>query len=97
MAKNFNSVSFSILVLVLMMASTGIFKSKALAGVECPMGSGCHDPHYRQFFGSCGMIPFTGSDSDCCACCTNLYGTPPICWAAVEGTTPECNCYDKAI
>ncbi|XP_033145238.1 LOW QUALITY PROTEIN: uncharacterized protein LOC103864194 [Brassica rapa] len=59
MAKNFNSVSFTILVLVLMMASTGILKTKALPGVECPVGSGCLLPSTRVFSQECGPAPFT--------------------------------------
>ncbi|KAL0669910.1 hypothetical protein Bca4012_032614 [Brassica carinata] len=58
MAKNFNSVSFTIIVLVLMMASTGILKTKALPGVECPVGSGCLVPSTRVFSQECGPEPF---------------------------------------
>ncbi|CAF1859437.1 unnamed protein product [Brassica oleracea var. botrytis] len=95
MAKNFNSVSFTILVLVLMMASTGILKTKALPGVECPVGSGCLVPSTRVFTQECGPEPFLGTDLDCCACCTATYGSPPVCFAVVEGTDLHCHCYQK--
>ncbi|KAL0711060.1 hypothetical protein Bca4012_018038 [Brassica carinata] len=96
MAKNFNSVSFTILVLVLMMASTGVLKSEALPGVECPFGTGCRDPIKRVFLGVAGPIPFPGTDLDCCTYCTHSYGTPPVCWAVVEGDAPYCHCYQNA-
>ncbi|XP_018464698.2 defensin-like protein 206 [Raphanus sativus] len=98
MAKNFNSGSFTILVVVLMMASTGILKTKALPGVECPVGSGCLDPSKCVFLDECGPVPFLGTDSDCCTCCKAKYPTPPLCWAVVEGTNPpHCHCYQKAL
>ncbi|KAL0773649.1 hypothetical protein Bca101_038800 [Brassica carinata] len=88
MAKNFNSVSFTIIVLVLMMASTGILKTKALPGVECPVGSGCLVPSTRVFSQECGPEPFLGTDLDCCACCTATYGSPPVCFAVTGGADP---------
>ncbi|KAJ0260666.1 hypothetical protein HA466_0068390 [Hirschfeldia incana] len=98
MAKNFNSVSFTILVLVFMMASTGILKTKALPGVECPVGSGsgaCLLPSTRFISHECGPAPFTGTDVQCCECCTATYPTDPICFAVVEGTDLHCHCYQK--
>ncbi|XP_023643290.1 defensin-like protein 206 [Capsella rubella] len=57
MAKNLmNSISFSVLLLILLMASNGILKSES----TCVLGE-------------CGLDPYTGTDADCCTCCTAKY------------------------
>ncbi|KAG7561493.1 hypothetical protein ISN45_Aa05g029010 [Arabidopsis thaliana x Arabidopsis arenosa] len=78
MAKNLNSVSFTILLLVLLMASTEILESDAAC---------------FTFLGECGPEPFTGSNADCLACCVALYKSPPVCAGRVEGNPAHCHCY----
>ncbi|XP_024016782.1 defensin-like protein 206 [Eutrema salsugineum] len=97
MAKNLNSASFTLLLLVLAMASTEFLKTEALPGVECPPGSGCLDPAKRVFLGECGDEPFLGTDLDCCECCKKTFPIPPLCWAVVEGSDLHCHCYQKKV
>ncbi|AED93897.1 hypothetical protein AtNW77_Chr00c003g0323731 [Arabidopsis thaliana] len=78
MAKNLNSVSFIVLLLVLLVASTEILKSDAAC---------------FTFLGECGPEPFTGSNADCLACCVALYKSPPVCAGRVEGVPAHCHCY----
>ncbi|XP_024014782.1 defensin-like protein 206 [Eutrema salsugineum] len=91
MAKNLNSVSFTVLLLVLVMASTAFLKSEA---IDCP--GGCSTPITRVFLGECEPAHGT-THNDCCICCVTKYGSPPVCWAAIEGTDEHCHCYTKAI
>ncbi|XP_024014357.1 defensin-like protein 206 [Eutrema salsugineum] len=88
MAKNLNSVSFTVVLLVLVMASTGILKSEAK---DCP--GGCSP---RVFLDECPEAHGT-THSECCICCVNKYGSPPVCWAAIEGTDQHCHCYKKLV
>ncbi|XP_024014742.1 defensin-like protein 207 [Eutrema salsugineum] len=69
----------------------GFLKSEA---IDCP--GGCSTPSSRAFLGECPPEPYPGTDVDCCACCVAKYGSPPVCWAAVEGTDKHCHCYQKA-
>ncbi|KFK35203.1 hypothetical protein AALP_AA5G253900 [Arabis alpina] len=82
MAKNINSVSFTVLLVVLLMASTEILKSDAAC---------------FKFLGECGLVPFTGSNADCKACCEVKFGNLTVCAGRVEseGTPPvdHCHCY----
>ncbi|CAA7059630.1 unnamed protein product [Microthlaspi erraticum] len=91
MAKNLNSISFTVCLLVLVMASTGILKSEAQT---CGVG-GCPNLVDRVFWGECGPAPFTGTNAECCACCVTKFGSPPVCWAVVEGSDTHCHCYKK--
>ncbi|CAH8358091.1 unnamed protein product [Eruca vesicaria subsp. sativa] len=96
MAKNLNSATFTVLLFVLVLASTGIFKSEALPGVTCPLETGCSATTSRVFLSECGEAPFKGTDVDCCNCCKKINASPPLCWAVVEGLDLHCHCYQKA-
>ncbi|XP_024010346.1 defensin-like protein 206 [Eutrema salsugineum] len=91
MAKNINYVSFTMLLLVLVIASTGIFKSEA---IDCVNNSADLCP-LRVFYEECGPNPYPGTDADCCNCCKTTWGSPPVCWAVVEGNPKHCHCYKK--
>ncbi|CAH8390240.1 unnamed protein product [Eruca vesicaria subsp. sativa] len=88
MAKNLNTISFAVLLFVLVIASTGILNSEA---VDCP--GGCSLASQRTFLDECGAVPFTGTDAECCTCCKGKWLSPPLCWAVVEGTEKHCHCY----
>ncbi|CAH8390238.1 unnamed protein product [Eruca vesicaria subsp. sativa] len=88
MAKNLNSICFALLLFVVVIASTGFLNSEA---VDCP--GGCSLPGQRKFLDECGIVPFPGTDVDCCKCCAAKWPTPPLCWAVVEGTERHCHCY----
>ncbi|KAG2298289.1 hypothetical protein Bca4012_009497 [Brassica carinata] len=94
MAKTLNSVSYTILLIVLVMASTGIIKSEA-QGIECfnKGATRCPLAANRVFFQECGPVPFTTGDCPCCQCCLQTYGSPDVCWAVVEGSDNHCHCY----
>ncbi|KAF8100584.1 hypothetical protein N665_0221s0061 [Sinapis alba] len=77
MGRNMNSVSYTVLLLVLLAASTEIMKSV----------DAC-----KTFLGECGPAPFPATD-DCFTCCVNKYGSPPACRGVVEGTDKHCHCY----
>ncbi|KAF8106164.1 hypothetical protein N665_0146s0010 [Sinapis alba] len=79
MGRNMNSVSYTVLLLVLLAASTEIMKSV--------------DATCDTFLGECGPAPFLGTDADCFTCCKNRYGTPLACKGLVEGTDKHCHCY----
>ncbi|XP_019100871.1 PREDICTED: defensin-like protein 206 [Camelina sativa] len=81
MAKNLNSVSFTVLLLVLLTASTGILKSEAQT---------C-----STFLDECGPAPFLGTNADCFKCCKYTYGSPPACKGLVEGSDKHCHCYQN--
>ncbi|XP_010470521.1 PREDICTED: defensin-like protein 206 [Camelina sativa] len=80
MAKNLNCVSFTILLVVLLMASTEIMKTEAQT---------C------STFDECGPDPFLGTNSDCFNCCKYTYGSPPACKGLVEGSDKHCHCYQN--
>ncbi|CAA7028736.1 unnamed protein product [Microthlaspi erraticum] len=97
MAKTLiNSISFTVLLVVLVMASTGIHKSDAgtlncfnKGAPQCPLAAN------RAFLGECGPAPFTEGHCECCKCCLEIYGSPEVCWAVVEGSDNHCHCYKK--
>ncbi|XP_010514825.1 PREDICTED: defensin-like protein 206 isoform X2 [Camelina sativa] len=90
MAKNLiNIVSFTVLLVVLLMASTGIIKTEA-QGVPCT--AGCSP---RAFLDECPAAHGT-TDAICCSCCKSTYGSPPVCFAIIEGTDRHCHCYKQA-
>ncbi|EOA25193.1 hypothetical protein CARUB_v10018504mg [Capsella rubella] len=92
MAKNLiNSFSFTVLLVVLLMASTGILKTNAQS---CGAG-GCTTAASRVFLGECPSAHGT-TNANCCTCCIGLFGSPPVCWAVIEGTDLHCHCYKKA-
>ncbi|CAA7052776.1 unnamed protein product [Microthlaspi erraticum] len=95
-----NSVSFTVLLVVLVMASTGVLKSDA-ADLECYNKNALQCPLLanRAFLGECGPAPFTEGNCECCKCCMRTYGSWPtgtsVCWAVVEGSDNDCHCYKK--
>ncbi|EFH67332.1 hypothetical protein ARALYDRAFT_890995 [Arabidopsis lyrata subsp. lyrata] len=80
MAKNLNTVSVTALLLVLLMASTGILETEAAC---------------FKFLGECGAVPFTGSNADCKSCCEGKFGSAAVCAGRVEaeGGVNHCHCY----
>ncbi|WZZ13462.1 hypothetical protein YC2023_106551 [Brassica napus] len=85
MAKNLSSVTFTVLLLVLLMASTGITLMKCLP-------QGCKNATFSE---ECGPEPFTGSNNDCCHCCVAKYGREAVCKGVVEGPDKHCHCYKE--
>ncbi|XP_024014779.1 defensin-like protein 206 [Eutrema salsugineum] len=87
MAKNLNAVCFTVLLLVLVMASSGFLKSEAIkcGDLTCPPFA---------FHDECPAAHGT-TDSICCDCCIKAYGSANICWAIIEGTDKHCHCYTK--
>ncbi|XP_010425950.1 PREDICTED: defensin-like protein 206 [Camelina sativa] len=84
MAKNLiNSVSFTVLLVVLLMASTGILNSEA----TCP---GCTSP---VFLDECPSAHGTNNE-ECCKCCAANY--PTACGGVIEGTDKHCHCKKNA-
>ncbi|KAF8100586.1 hypothetical protein N665_0221s0063 [Sinapis alba] len=79
MGMNVNSVSYTVLLLVLLAASTEIMKG---------MDATCH-----TFLGECGPAPFPAASADCFTCCVDKYGSPPACRGIIEGTDQHCHCY----
>ncbi|KAG2262194.1 hypothetical protein Bca4012_013153 [Brassica carinata] len=77
MGRNMNSVSYTVLLLVLLAASTEIMKSV----------DACN-----TFLGECGPAPFLGTNADCFTCCKSRYGSL-ACGGVVEGTDQHCHCY----
>ncbi|CAA7029622.1 unnamed protein product [Microthlaspi erraticum] len=95
MAKNFNSVSFTVLLLVLMMASTVILQSEATRnGQGKCLPRGCKST--PMFSEECGPDPFPGSNNDCCHCCVTKYGKDAVCKGVVEGADSHCHCYKES-
>ncbi|CAN6865535.1 unnamed protein product, partial [Brassica oleracea] len=85
MAKNLSSVTFTVLLLVLLMASTGINLMKCLP-------KGCKNATFSE---ECGPEPFRGSNNDCCHCCVAKYGRKAVCKGVVEGPDKHCHCYKE--
>ncbi|CAF1724084.1 unnamed protein product [Brassica napus] len=83
MAKNLSSVTFTVLLLVLLMASTGITLMK-FSIMLC-----------NNLDEYCGPEPFTGSNNDCCHCCVAKYGREAVCKGVVEGPDKHCHCYKE--
>ncbi|OAP17409.1 hypothetical protein AXX17_AT1G34960 [Arabidopsis thaliana] len=79
MAKNLNTVSFTVLLLVLLMASTGILETEAAC---------------FKFLGECGAVPFPGTNADCTSCCVGKFRSA-VCAGRVEveGGVKHCHCY----
>ncbi|CAN7073629.1 unnamed protein product [Brassica oleracea var. botrytis] len=84
MAKNINSVSITVLLFVLLVASTGNFKKKMLYRI-------LHEA--QTFCFECGPVPFLGTNADCFNCCKTKYGSPPVVSGVVEGSEKHCHCY----
>ncbi|XP_024005193.1 defensin-like protein 206 [Eutrema salsugineum] len=95
MAKNLNSVTFTVLLLVLMVASTEILKIEAdrRTNSRC-LPRGCTNPVFSE---ECGPEPFTGSNNDCCHCCIAKYGKKSVCKGVVEGSAKHCHCYKESV
>ncbi|XP_019101084.1 PREDICTED: defensin-like protein 206 [Camelina sativa] len=83
MAKNINSVSFTVLLFVFFMATTEILKSDAAA-------PGCF-----TFLEECGPAPFLGTNVDCSICCRRTYNGQKVCKGVVEGSDKHCHCYQR--
>ncbi|KAF3561545.1 hypothetical protein DY000_02012821 [Brassica cretica] len=84
MAKNLSSVTFTILLLVLLMASTEILKIEAMnINARC-LPKGCKNATFSE---ECGPEPFRGSNNDCCHCCVAKYGRKAVCKGVVEDQT----------
>ncbi|XP_024014741.1 defensin-like protein 206 [Eutrema salsugineum] len=94
MAKNLNSISFTVLLLVLVIASTGFLKSEAAGCGTNP----CTSTAQIAFLDECPDA-HGKTNAECCTCCKNKYGSPPVCWAAVEGSDipKHCHCYKRII
>ncbi|KAF8112657.1 hypothetical protein N665_0062s0010 [Sinapis alba] len=95
MAKTLNSASFTVLLIVLVIASTGIMKSEASGACFNKGATQCPNAADRVFFQECGPVPFpsTCAECECCKCCMQTYGSPDVCWAVVEGSDNHCHCY----
>nr|VDC76634.1 unnamed protein product [Brassica rapa] len=83
MAKNINSVSITVLLFVLLVASTGDFKKKIIYRIF----------EAQTFCFECGPVPFLGTNADCFNCCKTKYGSPPVVSGVVEGSEKHCHCY----
>ncbi|CAN6917877.1 unnamed protein product [Brassica oleracea] len=81
MAKNINSVRITVLLFVLLVASTGNFKKKFSISEA------------QTFCFECGPVPFLGTNADCFNCCKTKYGSPPVVSGVVEGSEKHCHCY----
>ncbi|CAN6917881.1 unnamed protein product, partial [Brassica oleracea] len=81
--KNINSVSITVLLFVLLVASTGNFKKK---NIYCIFEA-------ISFCFECGPVPFLGTNADCFNCCKTKYGSPPVVSGIVEGSEKHCHCY----
>ncbi|XP_019091091.1 PREDICTED: defensin-like protein 208 [Camelina sativa] len=77
--KNVNSISFTVLLLVLLMASTGIIETKAAC---------------FKFLGECRAVPFLGTNTGCTNCCVGKFGSA-VCTGRVEveSGVNHCHCY----
>ncbi|KAL0885386.1 hypothetical protein Bca101_009368 [Brassica carinata] len=93
MAKTLNSVRFTVLSIVLVMASTGIINCQFSPACYNKGAIQCPNAADRVFFQECGAEPFVGGDCECCKCCMQTYGSPDVCWAIVEGSDNHCHCY----
>ncbi|XP_010501765.1 PREDICTED: defensin-like protein 208, partial [Camelina sativa] len=78
---NLNSVSFTVLLLVLLMASTGIIETEAAC---------------FKFFGECRAVPFLGTNTSCTNCCVEKVGSA-VCSGrvVVESGVNHCHCYSS--
>ncbi|EOA25311.1 hypothetical protein CARUB_v10018627mg, partial [Capsella rubella] len=83
MAKNINSVSFTVLLIVFFMATTEIIKSNA-------------EPRCFTFLDECGPDPFLDTNLDCTACCRSTYPGQKVCKGVVEGSEQHCHCYQRS-
>ncbi|CAF1724076.1 unnamed protein product [Brassica oleracea var. botrytis] len=94
MAKNLSSVTFTVLLLVLLMASTEILKIEAMnINARC-LPKGCKNATFSE---ECGPEPFRGSNNDCCHCCVAKYGRKAVCKGVVEGPDKHCHCYKERV
>ncbi|XP_010514830.1 PREDICTED: defensin-like protein 206 [Camelina sativa] len=82
MAKNINSVCFTVLLVVFIMATTEILKSDAA-------------PACFTFLDECGPDPFPGTNVDCTKCCRSTYKGQHVCKGVVEGSENHCHCYQR--
>ncbi|KAF8048744.1 hypothetical protein N665_2418s0005 [Sinapis alba] len=95
MAKNLSSVTFTVLLLVLLMASTEILKIEAMSNnARACLPQGCKDATFSE---ECGPEPFVGSNVDCCQCCVGKYGREAVCKGVVEGPDKHCHCYKERV
>ncbi|KAH0857582.1 LOW QUALITY PROTEIN: hypothetical protein HID58_085843, partial [Brassica napus] len=85
MAKNLSSVTFTVLLLVLLMASTGYEHQGQMPSTGMQ----------KCYILRCGPEPFTGSNNDCCHCCVAKYGREAVCKGVVEGPDKHCHCYKE--
>ncbi|KAG5383017.1 hypothetical protein IGI04_034491, partial [Brassica rapa subsp. trilocularis] len=92
MAKNLSSVTFTVLLLVLLMASTEILKIEAMNIKARCLPQGCKNATFSE---ECGPEPFTGSNNDCCHCCVAKYGREAVCKGVIEGPDKHCHCYKE--
>ncbi|KAF3599356.1 hypothetical protein F2Q69_00036871 [Brassica cretica] len=96
MAKNINSVSITVLLFVLLVASTEILKSEAQTFCfECGPVPFLEilKSEAQTFCFECGPVPFLGTNADCFNCCKTKYGSPPVVSGFVEGSEKHCHCY----
>lgn len=102
MAKNINSVSFTILLVVLLVASTGNLTSFSIIPCSCTsvflrwwicQHAEILKTEAQTFCFECGPVPFLGTNADCFNCCKTKYGSPPVVSGVVEGSEKHCHCY----
>ncbi|WZZ86567.1 hypothetical protein YC2023_115146 [Brassica napus] len=94
MAKNLSSVTFTVLLLVLLMVSTEILKIEAMNIKARCLPQGCKNATFSE---ERGPEPFTGSNNDCCHCCVAKYGREAVCKGVVEGPDKHCHCYKERV
>ena len=103
MAKIINSVSITVLLFVLLVASTGNFKQNfSIAFCSCILvfwhwwisqHAEILKSEAQTFCFECGPVPFLGTNADCFNCCKTKYGSPPVVSGVVEGSEKHCHCY----
>ncbi|KAL0718782.1 hypothetical protein Bca4012_068108 [Brassica carinata] len=89
MAKNINSVSITVLLFVLLVASTGNLTNFSIICQNAEILKS----EAQTFCFECGPVPFLGTNADCFNCCKTKYGSPPVVSGVVEGSEKHCHCY----